>query len=146
MTSEIAYLTFTVGQTECAVELSAVQELKVWEGVSKLPLAAPYVLGAMNLRGEIVPVIDLLYRLENHSAQIGPRAVVVLCRLKSGKIIGALVETVKDVRALPDNCVQEIPDGLGYPIGLVRGLATLPDEILIVVDPEHLLEAQRELN
>ena len=144
--TELSYLTFSVGQTECAIELAAVQELKVWEGVSKLPLASAYVLGAMNLRGEIVPVIDLLQRLEQRAAEIGPRAVVVLCRLKTGKILGALVETVKDVRNLPSDCVKEIPEGLGYPTGLVRGLATLPGEILTVVDPEYLLEAQRELN
>ncbi len=79
------YLTFVCGGEEYGVEILRVQEIKGWDHVTRVPYAPPYVLGVMNLRGMIVPVIDLRIRLNLQQSNFDASTVVIVVRVQTSR-------------------------------------------------------------
>jgi purine-binding chemotaxis protein CheW len=137
------YLTFVCAGEEYGVDILRVQEIKGWDGVTRVPYAPPYLLGVMNLRGVIVPVIDLRLRfgLAKRAADASTVVVVVRVRSERGeRTAGIVVDAVSEVYSIAPDAVKPTPDvGVTAAGACVRGLATVEDKMVMLLDIDDLV-------
>jgi purine-binding chemotaxis protein CheW len=139
------YLTFVCAGEEYGVEILRVQEIKGWDSVTRVPYAPPYVLGVMNLRGVIVPVIDLRVRFNLEKRAFDASTVVIVVRVQSTrgeKTVGLVVDGVSDVYSFGAEAIKPAPD-LGGAAGnaCVSGLATVDTKMIMLLDIDTLVAA-----
>jgi len=133
------YLTFALGDEEYGVAILNVQEIKGYAPVTPIPNTPPWVRGVMNLRGTIVPVIDLRLRLGMPAVDYGPFTVIVVLAV-GAKVVGAIVDAVSDVLSIPDGQVQQTPDlGVAIDVRFVGGIAQADEKLVVLLDAETLL-------
>ena len=137
------YLTFLLAREEYGVDILKVQEIRGWEQPTMLPNAADYVLGVINLRGTVVPIIDLRRRFAMEKSQFGQTTVVVVVKVSSAdkeRTIGIVVDAVSEVYNVTDEQIRPAPD-LGGAISteFVKGLATLGEKMIILLDIDKLI-------
>src|SRR5512143_1429937 len=133
------YLTFALGEEEYGVAILNVQEIKGYAPVTPIPNTPAYVKGVMNLRGTIVPVIDLRLRLGMPAAEYGPFTVIVVLAV-GAKVVGAIVDAVSDVLTFPDARVQTTPElGVAADVRFVGGIAQAGDKLVVLLDAEAML-------
>jgi purine-binding chemotaxis protein CheW len=139
------YLTFVCGGEEYGVEILRVQEIKGWDHVTRVPYAPPYVLGVMNLRGVIVPVIDLRTRLKLEKRNFDTSTVVIVVRVRSSrgeKTVGIVVDAVSEVYSVVVDAIQPVPELGGITDGsCVRGIATVDGKMVMLLDIDSLVAA-----
>jgi purine-binding chemotaxis protein CheW len=139
------YLTFVCGGEEYGVEILRVQEIKGWESVTRVPYAPVYVLGVMNLRGMIVPVIDLRTRLNLERRDFDASTVVIVVRVQSSrgeKTVGIVVDAVSEVYSVPADSIKPVPELGGITDGsCVRGIATVEGKMVMLLDINSLVAA-----
>ncbi|MEM6531088.1 MAG: chemotaxis protein CheW [Myxococcota bacterium] len=135
-------LTFMIGDEEYGVDILCVQEIRAWQETMPIPKAPSFIKGAINIRGEIVPIADLRERLGFDVREYGPMTVVVVVRVESGnasRLIGLVVDAMSDVRNMPDDGLREPPDlGETGNTAFARGIAVLGDKMVIVLNLEEL--------
>jgi purine-binding chemotaxis protein CheW len=139
------YLTFVCGGEEYGVEILRVQEIKGWDHVTRVPYAPVYVLGVMNLRGMIVPVIDLRTRLNLEKRNFDASTVVIVVRVRSSrgeKTVGIVVDAVSEVYSVVADAIQPVPDLGSIAAGsCVRGIATVDGKMVMLLDIDSLVAA-----
>ena len=141
------YLTFVLATEEYAVDILRVQEIKGWNKVTTIPNTPEYICGVINLRGTIVPIIDLRLRFNLELQEYGPMTVVVVVKVLSqanGKerIMGIVVDAVSDVYDVAENDIKPPPDfGSVISTEFVKGLATVDEKMVIVLDIDRLLNS-----
>jgi purine-binding chemotaxis protein CheW len=139
------YLTFVCGGEEYGVEILRVQEIKGWDHVTRVPYAPPYVLGVMNLRGMIVPVIDLRTRLKLEKRNFDASTVVIVVRVRSSrgeKTVGIVVDAVSEVYSVLAEAIQPVPELGSIADGsCVRGIATVDGKMVMLLDIDSLVAA-----
>ncbi len=132
------FLTFRLGEESYGVEIERVQEIKGYSTVTPLPNCPSYVRGVLNLRGVIVPVVDLRKRFGMVDVDYTNRnAIIVL--VTQGRLAGLLVDDVSDVLDVPRGDVHAPPIGVGSAANFVRGLARVGDGLMIQVDVEKVI-------
>ena len=156
MAASAQYLTFVCGGEEYGVDILRVQEIKGWEHVTRVPYAPHYVLGVMNLRGMIVPVIDLRSRLNLEKRSFDASTVVIVVRVQSSrgeKTIGIVVDAVSEVYSVLAEAVKPVPElGTIANDSCVKGIATVEGKMVMLLDINSLVaacvetEASRPLN
>lgn len=120
-------LTFRCGGRDFAIDIMAVRELRSWSRPTPLPHAPRYMLGVVNLRGSVLPVMDLACRLGTGPTPDAPRNVIIV--IETGRhLIGLLVEAVSDIVHPTSGQLQDIPDNAGDVDG------DLSDQILVTAD------------
>ncbi|MBU3737369.1 MAG: chemotaxis protein CheW [Rhodoferax sp.] len=139
MKSKREYLTFRLNQEEFGIDILKVQELRGYESPTRVADAPPFVKGVINLRGTIVPVVDLRIRFACPSVHYGGSTIVVVLNL-SGRILGAVVDSVSDVVELAAESVQPAP-ALDTSIeqDAVVGLGSIGPRMVILLDIEKLM-------
>jgi purine-binding chemotaxis protein CheW len=139
------YLTFVCGGEEYGVEILRVQEIKGWDHVTRVPYSPPYVLGVMNLRGMIVPVIDLRTRLNLEKRNFDASTVVIVVRVQSSrgeKTVGIVVDGVSEVYSVPAEAIKPIPEiGAVADGSCVKGIATVDGKMVMLLDINALVAA-----
>ncbi|HEC85039.1 MAG: chemotaxis protein CheW [Candidatus Parabeggiatoa sp. nov. 2] len=140
------YLTFVLATEEYAVDILRVQEIKGWSKVTMIPSTPDYICGVINLRGTIVPIIDLRVRFSLEQKEYGAMTVVVVVKVMSNngkeRIMGIVVDAVSDVYDVAENEIKPPPDfGSVISTEFVRGLATVDDKMVIVLDIDRLLNS-----
>ena len=142
-------LTFCLGSETYAVDIMLVQEIRGWTPVTRLPQAPPHMLGMLNLRGSIVPVIDMRVRFGLEQAPFTPLTViVVLCvpTASGRRAFGVVVDSVSDVVDIDAIELQETPSlGSTASIELIKGIAAVADRMLILLDVDELIRRDLEL-
>lgn len=137
------YLTFIMADEEYGVDILSVQEIRGWEITTQIPNAPPYVKGVINLRGTIVPIVDLRQKFGITQLNYGPTTVVIVVKvlLEQGqKIIGIVVDAVSDVFSIGDTSVRAAPDfGNDTDLRFIKGLANVQDKMIILLDINTLL-------
>jgi purine-binding chemotaxis protein CheW len=137
------FLTFVCAGEEYGVDILCVQEIKGWDGVTRVPYTPPYLLGVMNLGGVIVPVIDLRTRFGVAQRAPDSSTVVIVVRVHSAngeKTAGIVVDAVSEVYSvIPDN-IKATPDlGAVADGACVRGLASVDGKMVMLLDIDKLV-------
>ncbi len=142
------YLTFVLATEEYAVDILRVQEIKGWSKVTPIPNTPDYICGVINLRGTIVPIIDLRLRFGLDKLAYGAMTVVVVVRVVNpatgkSRIMGVVVDAVSDVYDMPESEIKPAPDfGSVISIEFIKGLATVEDKMVIILEIDKLLNSQ----
>ena len=133
------YLTFSLGQEEYGVEILKVQEIKGYSAITPIPNTPAYLKGVMNLRGNIIPVVDLRSKLAMAEAPYNQFTVIVVVTV-GAKTIGLVVDAVSDVLSIPKADIQETPDfGAQVDAGFISGMAKAGDRLVVLLDIEKVL-------
>ncbi len=142
-TSEDQYLTFMLSGEEYGVDILTVQELRGWEETTPIPNTPSFVLGVINLRGVVVPIVDLRDRFGLDRIDYGPTTVVIIVKVEaSGKerVLGIVVDAVSEVYDINKEDMQPPPDMDGsISIDFVTGLATMDEKMVILLDINKLV-------
>jgi purine-binding chemotaxis protein CheW len=137
------YLSFFLGGEEYATDILTVQEIKGWDTVTRVPYSPDYVLGVINLRGAIVPVVDLRVRFALDKAGFDAATVIIVVHVagtRGNRIVGIVVDAVSDVYSVAADKIQPPPDVIGAADHMfVVGLASLGDKLVMILDIERLV-------
>lgn len=136
------YLTFTLGAEEYGVDILKVQEIRGYDQVTRLPEAPEFIKGVINLRGLIVPVVDLRLKFRLSRATYDETTVMIVLAV-AGRTIGVVVDGVSDVLRLDPSQVRGVPD-LGSAIDrkFLTGLGVVDERMLILLDIERLMTSE----
>lgn len=144
-TGKSQYLTFTLGNETYAVDILRVQEIRGWEGVTRVPSAPEYVKGVINLRGSIVPIVDLRLRFSLALVDYMPTTVVIVLTVTSDtrkRNIGVVVDSVADVVSLTQDTVKTTPQfGAQVSTEFIHGLGTVNDQMIMMLDMDRLFNS-----
>ncbi len=144
--AENQYLTFMLMGEEYGVDILRVQEIRCWQTVTTLPNAPVYVKGVVNIRGSIVPVVDLRMRFGMEEVEYTPVTVVIVVKVLNEegreRVMGVVVDTVSDTYIIPEENMKPAPEfGDSIDLTCVKGLATVNDNMLILLDIDRLLNS-----
>ena len=133
------YLTFTLGREEYGIEILKVQEIRGYEAVTKIANAPEYIKGVVNLRGTIVPIVDMRIKFHLGEVEYNQFTVVIILTI-SGRVVGMVVDGVSDVMTLGADQVKAAPDfSATFDSEYITGLGTVDERMLILVDIEKLM-------
>lgn len=136
------YLTVNLGNEEYGVDILAVREIRGWTPVTRIPQAPSYVLGVLNLRGAIVPVLDLRLRFGLTREEYTATTVCVIVMV-AGRQFGVVVDAVSDVVEVAPGAVRPVPDmGTTVDTEYLKGLASVGDRMVLLLDVDRLLQPQ----
>ncbi len=139
-------LTFFLAGEEYGVDILRVQEIKGWDSVTNIPNTPEYIRGVINIRGSIVPIIDMRLRFNLEMKEYNATTVVIVLNVvnegKADRTMGVVVDAVSDVYNVPIDDVKASPDfGTAVDTEFVTGLATIDEKMIIVLDIDHMLNA-----
>ena len=137
-------LSFILGQEEYGVDILRVQEIKGWEHTTPIPNTPKYVMGVINLRGAVVPIIDLRIRFGLEEMTYDDTTVVIIVRAEDAvgtqKIIGLVVDGVSDVYTIQEKELQIAPDMSGrVQSDYIQGLATINEKLIVILHTNPLI-------
>lgn len=136
------YLTFVLGAEEYGLEILKVQEIRGYDAVTPIANTPEFIKGVVNLRGKIVPIVDLRIKFNLGKVNYDEFTVVIILNL-SGRIVGIVVDGVSDVMALKEDQLREVPSLVtSIDTKYIVGLATVEQQMLILVDIEKLMSSQ----
>jgi purine-binding chemotaxis protein CheW len=140
------YLTFILAGEEYAIDILRVQEIKGWDKVTTLPRTPNYLEGVINLRGTIVPIVDLRKRFGLPEVVYGPMTVVIVLKVlgeEHDRVMGIIVDAVSDVHNLQHDCIRSAPDLKGHlDSRFVSGLTTIENRMVVLMDIDALLNSE----
>lgn len=132
------FLAFTLGSEEYCIDILKVQEIRGYETVTPIPNTPAFMKGVVNLRGIIVPIIDLRIKLELAKVEYDQFTVVIILSIR-GRVVGIVVDSVSDVVALAPEEIKEAPQmGAAIKTDYIDGLVTMDERMLIIIDIEKL--------
>ena len=139
----VQVLTIALGNEEYGIDILRVQEIRGWEPVSRIPNVPPHEKGVINLRGAIVPIVDLRLRFKLEKADLTPLTAVVVLqnpteeRLRIG---GVVVDSVSDVLNVENGSIQAVPDfGAKLSTEFIHGLVTVEGRMISLLNVDELL-------
>jgi len=141
----VQFLSFTLGDEEYGVDILCVQEIRSWEPVSRIPNVPSYEKGVVNLRGAIVPIVDLRERFGLGHLEYSPLTVVVVLQMKTdggqSRVMGVVVDSVSDVIDVDKKTIQSAPNfGTRVSTEFINGLASVNKRMVMLLDVEKLLK------
>lgn len=145
MSSIGQFVTFALGDEQYGVEILKVHEIIGYPGFTKVPNVPGFVKGVINLRGNVVPVVDLRLKF-NMDEKVQDSFTVILILEVSQRIIGVLVDSVSDVISLSEQEVQETPDfSSGVKVDFIEGMGRKDDKLIILLNIDKVL-SENELD
>ncbi|MCK5880999.1 MAG: purine-binding chemotaxis protein CheW [Sinobacterium sp.] len=137
------YLTFLLNNQEYGVDILKVQGIQGWDNVTKLPNTPEYILGVINLRGSIVPIVDMRKRFHLDSCEYNEITVVIVVKVEcynEEKTVGLVVDAVSEVYNIDESNVNPAPQlGSAVDTEYVMGLATIEEKMIILLDVDSLI-------
>lgn len=137
------FLTFIVDNEEYGVDILCVQEIRGWESATPIPNAPEHVKGVINLRGTIVPIIDLRQCFGMDAIEYTPLTVVIVLKVNSKKgerVMGIVVDAVSDVYSLSEKDMKPAPDiGSSMNTDVIKGLVSVDEKMVILLNIDKLL-------
>lgn len=135
------FLTFTLGNEEYAIDILKVQEIRGYETPTLIANAPAFIKGVINLRGIIVPIVDLRIKFRLGKVEYTPFTVVIILNI-AGRVLGVVVDSVSDVLSLTASQIRQAPDFSGtFDTKYIVGLASIDERMLIVTDIERLMSS-----
>ncbi|MDH2422120.1 chemotaxis protein CheW [Cobetia amphilecti] len=133
------YLVFSLGEEHYAVDILKVQEIRGYENVTRIANAPAFIKGVTNLRGVIVPIVDLRLKFQLGQAEYTAQTVVIVINIGE-RVVGIVVDGVSDVISLAADQVLPPPEfGARMNSDFLAGLATVNDHMLLIMDIEHMM-------
>lgn len=134
------YLTVNLAHEEYGIDILAVREIRGWTPVTRIPQAPHYVLGVLNLRGAIVPVIDMRLRFGLEREAYGTTTVTVIITV-AGRNFGVVVDAVSDVLDVTSDAIRPVPDmGTTVDTEYLKGLTAAGERMVLLLDVDKLLQ------
>ena len=135
------FLSFTLGDEHYGVDILKVQEIRGYDSVTRLPDAPDYIKGVINLRGTIVPVIDLRLKLRLKEARYDAFTVMIVLNVED-RVVGIVVDSVSDVIGLAAEQIRPTPEfGASVDTRFISGIGTVDERMLILLDIETLINS-----
>lgn len=135
------YLAFTLGREEYGIDILKVQEIRGYEAVTRIANAPEFIKGVMNLRGTIVPIVDMRIKFKLGEPNYDQFTVVIILNI-AGRIVGIVVDSVSDVITLSGDEIKPAPDmGSALNSDYLVGLGTLAERMLILIDIDRLMSS-----
>src|SRR5574343_249222 len=135
------YLTFRLGGEEYGIDILRVQEIRSYEQPTRIANAPDFLKGVVNLRGVIVPIIDLRVKLNCETAEFNAFTVVIVLNIK-GRVVGAVVDAVSDVLELSGDAVKPAPAmNAQVDLSFITGIANVGERMLILMDIQALMSS-----
>jgi purine-binding chemotaxis protein CheW len=133
------FLTFRLGPEEYGIDILKVQEIRSYENPTRIANAPHFVKGVVNLRGVIVPIVDLRMKLGCESTGYDGFTVVIVLNVR-GRVVGAVVDSVSDVIELSKDSVRPAPEmNSAVDMTFITGIASVQERMLILMDIEALM-------
>jgi len=136
-------LTFSLGEEAYGVDILRVQEIRGWSPVTRIPQSSAHVLGVLNLRGSIVPIIDMRVRFSLEKADFTPLTVIIVLSIQTAsgrRECGLVVDSVSDVLDISADAMRPAPNlGGNVSAELIEGLATVDNRMLILLNVDELV-------
>jgi purine-binding chemotaxis protein CheW len=137
-------ISFAIGDDQYGVDIMAVREIKGWSEITHLPSQPDYVRGVLNLRGVIVPIVDLRCRFGQGLTQATPLHIVIIVQI-AAKPIGLLADRVLDIVSLEESQVQPVPRiAHAQRLNFLSGLVTIDGAMIALIDLQNLLSMTTE--
>ncbi len=135
------FLTFSLGREQYGIDILKVQEIRSYEAVTSIANAPAFIKGVVNLRGTIVPIVDMRIKFNLGEADYTQFTVVIILNV-AGRVIGMVVDSVSDVVALAAGEIRPAPDfSSTFDVGYITGLGTVDGRMLILLDIERLMSS-----
>lgn len=138
------YLTFVMDEEEYGVDILSVQEIRGWEKTTKIPNSPKFLKGVINLRGTIVPIVDLRVKFNLSHVEYTPVTVVIVLKLsfESGdRTVGIVVDAVSDVYSILEDEIRESPDvSHSANSQFIKGLANVNEKMVIILELSKILD------
>ncbi|MEO1015758.1 MAG: chemotaxis protein CheW [Pseudomonadota bacterium] len=127
-------VSFRVAGQKYCVDIMSVREIRGWTQATPIPHAPPFVRGVINLRGAVLPIVDLAARLGQDPTEPTARHAIIVVQMKD-QLVGVLVESVSDILSIDGQNVQPTPEvASDVDGGFVRGVIALEDEMIRYID------------
>lgn len=141
------YLAFTLRNEVFAVDILCIREIIEYTSLTEVPLMPPAVRGVINLRGAVVPVIDLSMRFSQRPTEVAKRTAIVIVETEqaSGRqVLGMMVDAVNEVIDIPDSDIEPAPSfGANIHTQFIAGMAKVEERFLIVLDVMQVLSVDQ---
>ncbi len=135
-------VSFHVGEQAFCVDIMGVREIRGWAPATPLPHSPSYVRGVINLRGAVLPVVDLAARLELGTTEPTARSVIIVAQI-SGQVVGLLVDEVSDILTVTDDVIQATPDVACDTVrAFVTGLIALEGRMISLISLDQILPGE----
>jgi purine-binding chemotaxis protein CheW len=139
------YLTFRLAQEEYGLEILKVQEIKGYSAITPIPNTPSYLKGVMNLRGTIVPVVDLRSKFSMSEADYNQFTVIIVVTVGT-KVMGLIVDAVSDVLNIPKTDIQATPDfGSSVDARYINGMAKAGEKLVVLLDIDRVMNGVDEM-
>jgi purine-binding chemotaxis protein CheW len=136
------FLTFRLGAEEYGIDILKVQEIRSYEPPTRIANAPAFIKGVVNLRGVIVPIVDLRLKLGCECAEYNSFTVVIVLNVK-GRVVGAVVDSVSDVLALDAETIKPAPEmNATVDANFITGIGSINERMLILMDIEALMSSE----
>jgi purine-binding chemotaxis protein CheW len=140
------YLSFTLGDEDYGVDILRVREIKGWETVRTLPDLPESIKGVLDLRGIIVPIIDLRTRFNIENVEYTPTTVTIVLTVKVGEkeqVMGIVVDSVSDVLDISAQELKDAPNlGTRVNTRFIKGIVTLGERLVVLLDVDKLMNPE----
>ncbi|OED00386.1 MULTISPECIES: chemotaxis protein CheW [unclassified Rhizobium] len=131
-------IAFRIGDQEFCVDIMSVREIRGWTPATAMPHAPGYMLGVINLRGAVLPIIDLSARLGMKRAEPTARHVIIVAQVKR-KVVGLLVDAVSDILTITDDSIQPTPEvSSDHERQFARGIVAIDRRMICLIELEVL--------
>ncbi len=135
------FLAFTLGSEEYGIDILRVQEIRGYEPVTRIANAPAFIKGVVNLRGTIIPVVDMRIKLNLGSPTYDQFTVVIILNIE-GRVVGMVVDSVSDVTTLSEAQIKPAPEvGTVFDSEYLIGLGTIGERMLILVEIDKLMSS-----
>jgi purine-binding chemotaxis protein CheW len=136
------FISFAIGDDQYGVDIMAVREIKGWTAITHLPRQPDYVRGVLNLRGVIVPIIDLRCRFGQGLTEATPMHIVIIVQI-GARQVGLLADRVLDIVSQDASQIQPVPKiAQGSRADFLSGLVTVDDAMIALIDLPNLLNSK----
>jgi purine-binding chemotaxis protein CheW len=138
----VEFISFSIGEEQYGVDIMAVREIKGWTEITHLPKQPEYVRGVLNLRGVMVPIIDLRCRFGQGKTEATPLHIVIVVQVEA-RLVGLLADRVLDILSFEASQVQPVPQiARSSRVDFLSGLVTIDGTMIALVDLPNLLAEQ----
>ena len=143
--AQTQFVSFAIGDDQYGVDIMAVREIKGWSDITHLPKQPEYVRGVLNLRGAIVPIVDLRCRFGQGLTETTPLHIVIIVQI-GGRQVGLIGDRVLDIVSVDTSEIQKVPrTGRNVTTDFLSGLVTHDNVMIALIDLSNLLTDDRNV-